>query len=78
MPVDATEVENLIRAALPGAAVRVDDLRGDGNYLSAHVESDSFRGLSRIQQHQAVYRALGNTMDAALHALSLHTSTPSE
>jgi stress-induced morphogen len=56
--------------------VRVDDLRGDGNYLSAHIEAAAFTGLSRIQQHQLVYKALGNTMASDLHALSLHTSAP--
>ncbi len=78
MPVDAAEIETLIRKALPDADVKVDDLRGDGNYLSAHVISPAFKGLSRIQQHRLVYDALGQTMDAALHALALHTSFPVE
>jgi stress-induced morphogen len=78
MPVDATEIETLIRNALPGADVKVDDLRGDGNYLSANVISPAFKGLSRIQQHKMVYTALGKTMDTALHALALHTSVPAD
>jgi stress-induced morphogen len=78
MPVDATQIETLIRAAFPDADVKVDDLRGDGNYLSAHVISASFEGLSRIQQHRKVYAALGNTMDTTLHALALHTSVPQD
>ena len=78
MAVDATEIETLIRTAFPDADVKVDDLRGDGNYLSAHVASPSFAGMSRIQQHRKVYAALGDTMDAVLHALALHTSVPQD
>jgi stress-induced morphogen len=78
MPVNATDIETMIRNAFPGADVKVDDLRGDGNYLSAHVASPAFKGLTRIQQHRLVYDALGKTMDTALHALALHTSVPAD
>jgi stress-induced morphogen len=76
MPVDAAAIETLIRKAFPDGDVKVEDLRGDGNYLSAHVISPAFEGLSRIQQHRLVYNALGKTMDQALHALALHTGVP--
>ena len=38
--------------------------------------ASSFAGKSRIAQHQAVYRALGELMDGPVHALSLKTFTP--
>ncbi len=76
MPVDATTIETLIRKAMPDAVIEVKDLRGDGNYLSASVVSPAFAGLSRIEQHRLIYKALGNTMDASLHALALQTSPP--
>jgi stress-induced morphogen len=40
------------------------------------VVSESFRGKSRVQQHQIVYEALQGRMGGALHALALQTSAP--
>jgi stress-induced morphogen len=40
------------------------------------VISESFRGKSRVQQHQMVYDALKGQMGGVLHALALQTSPP--
>ena len=37
------------------------------------VVSSAFKGLSRVQQHQLVYNALGGRMGKELHALALQT-----
>jgi stress-induced morphogen len=66
----------LIRAGLPEAEITVEDLAGDGNHYRAHVVSPAFRGKSRVQQHQMVYRALGGRMGDTLHALALTTAAP--
>jgi len=76
MAMDATTIETMIREALPDATVTIQDLRGDGDHYSAHVVSASFRGKSRIQQHQMVYAALGGRMGKELHALMLQTAPP--
>lgn len=76
MAIGAGEIEALIRSALPDALVTVEDLAGDGNHYAAKVVSASFRGLSRVRQHQIVYAALGPKMGAELHALALQTSAP--
>ncbi len=73
MPMPANEIEQLIKAALPDADVEIDDLRGDGDHYAARVASASFAGLSRVQQHQKVYEALGDRMGGDLHALALQT-----
>ncbi len=72
----AQEIEQLIRAGLPDAQVEIEDLAGDGNHYRAHVVAPEFRGKSRVQQHQMVYRALGDRMGGVLHALALTTATP--
>ncbi|MEZ5856898.1 MAG: BolA family transcriptional regulator [Hyphomicrobiaceae bacterium] len=74
MPMDASEIERLIKAALPDATVEIKDLAGDGDHYAAHVVSPSFAGKSRVQQHQVVYEALGGRMGGVLHALALTTS----
>ena len=52
----------------------IRDLAGDGDHYAAEVVSESFRGKSRVQQHQMVYDALKGNMGGALHALALQTS----
>ncbi len=74
MPMDANEIERLIRAALPDATIEIKDLAGDGDHYAAHVVSSSFAGKSRVQQHQMVYEALGGRMGGTLHALALTTA----
>jgi stress-induced morphogen len=76
MPMAASEIENLIKDALPDAEIRIDDLRGDGDHYLAHVVSSAFAGKSRVQQHQMVYDALQGRMGGELHALALQTATP--
>jgi len=72
----ANEIERLIREGLPDASVAIEDLAGDGNHYRAVIVSELFRGKSRLQQHQLVYRALGQRMGGELHALALSTSAP--
>lgn len=76
MAMAATEIEAMIRAALPDAHVTVEDLAGDGDHYAATVTSEMFRGMSRVKQHQLVYAALRGRMGGELHALALQTSAP--
>ncbi len=76
MPMDARDIETMIKAALPDAQVEIRDLAGDGDHYAATVISESFRGKSRVQQHQLVYNALKAEMGGALHALALQTGAP--
>jgi stress-induced morphogen len=76
MAMAASEIEALIKAALPDASVTIEDLAGDGDHYAATVVSDMFRGKSRVQQHQLVFAALRGRMGGELHALALQTSAP--
>lgn len=76
MPMSAKEIEDLIRAKLPDADITIKDLAGDGDHYAAHVVSETFRGKSRVQQHQIIYDALRGNMGGALHALALQTAAP--
>ncbi|GAA4001708.1 BolA family transcriptional regulator [Sphingomonas humi] len=78
MPMAATDIEALIRAALPDAVIEIRDLAGDGDHYAATVTSAAFAGLPRVRQHQLVYRALGDRMGGELHALQLTTAAPQE
>lgn len=72
----ASEIEALIKTAIPDAVVTIEDLAGDGDHYAASVVAESFRGLSRVRQHQIVYAALRGRMGGELHALALQTSAP--
>ena len=76
MAMYASEIHDMIMAALPDAKVTIDDLRGDGDHYAAHVISAAFKGKSRVQQHQMVYAALQGKMGGQLHALALQTAVP--
>lgn len=76
MPMNAADIEKMIMDALPDASVEIRDLAGDGDHFAAVVVSETFRGKSRVQQHQMVYDALKGNMGGVLHALALQTSAP--
>ena len=68
MPMDAHDIELMIKAAIPDAEVTIRDLAGDGDHYAATVISESFRGKSRVQQHQIVYQSLRRQTAARSHA----------
>ena len=76
MPMRSSEIERLIKQGIPDAKVEISDLAGDNNHYAAIVVSSEFAGKSKLQQHQLVYKALGNTMGGELHALQLQTLAP--
>ena len=78
MAMNPLEIETLIKNSIPDATVTIEDLRGDGDHYAAYVVSESFKGKSRVQQHQMVYQALQGRMGNELHALALQTSAPTD
>ncbi|KGG15411.1 MULTISPECIES: BolA family protein [unclassified Prochlorococcus] len=75
--VDPDELVSSIQDSIPDAQVRVEDISGGGDHLQVDVVSSAFVGLSRVQQHQMIYKALQKELASeAIHALALKTSTP--
>ena len=77
MPMQAHEIESLLRQSFPNATIEVGGT--DGVHMSAMVIDESFRGQNRVQQQRAVYAALKGRMDGSngeLHALALTTKAP--
>ena len=69
------DVKQYIEAGLACQHVEVS---GDGHHFEAVIVSEAFRGRSRVQQHQLVYKALGERMREEIHALSMQTFTPED
>jgi stress-induced morphogen len=76
MPMPASEIEKIIKAALPDATVELTALADDNDHWAATVVSESFRGLTRVRQHQLVNAAFGSRLGTELHALALTTRAP--
>lgn len=74
MAIQKAELEALLQASFPEAQIEVIDLVGDQDHYEARITTSQFLGLSRIQQHQKVYAALGDRVGGQIHALSLKTS----
>lgn len=77
MPIQAQDIEDLIRESFPDAMIEVQG--DDGQHFAATVVDESFRGKNRVQQQRAVYAALKGKMDGPageLHALALTTRAP--
>jgi acid stress-induced BolA-like protein IbaG/YrbA len=70
----AAEIRNFIMQGLPCEHVAVQG--EDGQHFDAVIVSMQFAGKSKVQQHQLVYRALGERMKSEIHALSMRTFTP--
>ncbi len=68
-------IKTHIETALPCELVQVE---GDGHHFNAIIVSAEFRGKNMVQQHQLVYRALGDRMKQEIHALSMKTLTPEQ
>ncbi len=73
MPMEASEIEGMIKTAFPDADIEIIDLAGDGDHYKAIIASSAFEGKSRVAQHQMVYAALKGNMGGVLHALALET-----
>lgn len=76
MAMPADEIQKRITSAFATIALEIVDLTGTQDHYRARIVSAAFEGKSIIEQHQLVYRALGDAMDGPIHALALETIAP--
>jgi len=84
----ATEMLRRLAALSPTRMVLTNDSeahRGHGGYdpageshFSLAIESPAFAGKSRVERQRMVYSALGDLMEARVHALSIKATAPGE
>jgi BolA protein len=78
-----------LRSALSPTNVElIDDSeqhRGHGGYnpegeshFSLKIQSAAFAGKNRVERQRMIYAALGDLMEARVHALSIRASAPGE
>jgi stress-induced morphogen len=71
---NSTQIEQRLLEAFPDAKVKATDMTGGGDHWQVSITSGAFKGLSLVEQHQAVYKALGDWMRREIHALALNTA----
>jgi stress-induced morphogen len=67
-------IRTLLEQAFPGGTVDVLDRTGGGDHFHVTVESPSFDGVSLVEQHRMVNRALAAPLaDGTIHELRITT-----
>jgi BolA family transcriptional regulator, general stress-responsive regulator len=87
-PVAAEMLDRLNSALSPTRLELTDDSeqhRGHGGYnpageshFSLRIESAAFAGKNRVERQRMIYAALGDLMQARVHALSIRAMAPGE
>ncbi len=72
MAIDA--IRSLLSEAFPDGTVEVTDRTGGGDHFHVSVASAAFDGLSLVEQHRLVNRALADPLaDGTIHELRITT-----
>jgi BolA protein len=87
-PVAAEMLARLNSALSPTRIALTDNSeqhRGHGGYnpageshFSLRIESAAFAGKNRVERQRMIYAALGELMEARVHALSIRATAPGE
>jgi BolA protein len=87
-PGRVTRIRELLNAALAPQSLEVNDdshkhaghagARGGQGHFSVDIVSAAFAGRLPLARHRLVYAALGEMMQADIHALSIKARTPDE
>jgi stress-induced morphogen len=69
-------IRALLEGAFPDGTVDVLDRTGSGDHFHVTVSSSTFDGLSLVEQHRLVNRALASPLaDGTIHELRITTTT---
>ena len=69
------KIEKKIESILNNPKIFIQDMTGTNNHFNLVIISDSFNGLSLIEQHRIVYQILNDMITKEIHALQLKTLT---
>ena len=69
----------LLRQTMPDAQVQVYDMTGTMDHLEVFVRSKAFAGVSPLDRHRMVEKALAPARaDGRIHALQIRTDIPED
>jgi stress-induced morphogen len=73
---DAAVLKAKLAETFSDGPIKVSDMTGGGDHWQVEIVSTKFAGLTLVEQHQLVYKTLGDWMKREIHALALKTSAP--
>ncbi|MBI2602171.1 MAG: BolA family transcriptional regulator [Deltaproteobacteria bacterium] len=62
-----------LKQSFPDATVEASDMTGGGDHWAVKIKSKAFANKPLVEQHQMVYKALGEWMKKEIHALKIET-----
>jgi stress-induced morphogen len=72
-------ITTMLRETMPDARVLVRDMTGTMDHLEVLVVSQAFAGVSPLDRHRMVERALAPARaDGRIHALQIRTALPED
>lgn len=72
-------ITGLLRPTMPDARVLVRDMTGTMDHLEVLVVSKAFAGVSPLDRHRMVEKALAPARaDGRIHALQIRTALPED
>ena len=78
-PVIDQTIAAMLRTTMPDARVQVYDMTGTMDHLGVLVVSKAFAGVSPLDRHRMVERALAPARaDGRIHALQIRTALPED
>ena len=73
-PMTPEQIKERLAKAYPDSTIEVVDLTGTHDHYEVSIISKTFKGLSRVQQHQHVMGVFGPELKTGeVHALSIKT-----
>ena len=87
MAVTREDIDRVLREAFAPLRLEVQDdshLHAghagarEGRHFSVRIESEAFRGQSRLRRHRLVYDAVASLMAQGIHALAIDARAPEE
>lgn len=79
------DIEQQLQAAFAPAHLRVENEShqhsvpaNSETHFKVELVTEQFDGMRKVARHQAVYRVLAEQLAGPVHALALHTYSPSE
>jgi len=73
------EIVQMIKSAIPGSEVFVEDATGGGDHFNISVISAAFERQMLIDQHRMVQKPIQSAMDdGRIHAVQIKTYTPAQ
>ena len=78
-PVIDAMIAAMLRETMPDVTVEVVDMTGTMDHLEVFVTTKAFAGVSALDRHRMVERALAPARaDGRIHALQIRTATPED